>query len=81
MESVQGAVMVFSGLNEHLWAVCTCVQLAEAAMESQDAVEVISPSETCSRTSKDVIRESRGEGRVMEVKMLRMRYNAPCFLR
>ena len=48
-------------------------------MESQDAVEVISPNETCSRTSKDVIRESRGEGRVMEVKMLRMRYNAPCF--
>lgn len=50
-------------------------------MESQDAVEVISPNETCSRISKDVIRESRGEGRVMEVKMLRMRYNAPCFLR
>lgn len=73
--------MVFSGSNAHRWAVCTCVQLAEAAMESRDAVGVISPSETCSRTSRDVIRESRGEGRVMEERRLITRYNAPCFLK
>lgn len=72
--------MVFSGLNGHRWAVCTCAQLAEAAMESRDVVEVISPSETCSRTSRDVIRESRGEGRVMGEKKPRTRFSAPCFL-
>lgn len=76
-----GAEMVFSGSSAHRWAVCTCVQLAEAAMESRDAVGVISPSETCNRTSRDVIRESRGEERVMEERRLTTRYSEPCFLK
>ena len=50
-------------------------------MESRAAVGVISPSETCSHTSRDVIRESRGEGRVMEERKLITRYNARCFLK
>lgn len=50
-------------------------------MESRDAVGVISPSVTCNRTSKDVIRESREEARVMEERKLRTRYSAPCFLK
>lgn len=76
-----GAEMAFNGSSAHRWAVCTCAQLVGAAMESRDAVGVISPSETCNRTSRDVIRESRGEGRVMEEKKLRTRYSAPCFLK
>lgn len=76
-----GAEIVFSGSSAHRWAVCTCVQLAEAAMESRDAVEVTSPNETCNRTSRDVIRESRGEGRATEERRLTTRYNAPCFLK
>ena len=61
---------VFRGLSEHRWAVCMYVQSAEAAMESRDVVEVISPSEIYSRTLRGVIRESRGEGRVMEERKL-----------
>lgn len=76
-----GAETVFNGLSERHWAVCMCVQLAEVAMESLDAAGVISPSETCSHTSRDVIRESRGEGRVMEVRKLRAKYSVPCFLK
>jgi len=81
MANAQGAEMVFNGSSVHRWAVCTCAQLAEAAMEFRDAVGVISLSETCSRTSKDVIRESKGEARVMEGRRLTTRYNAPCFLK
>lgn len=73
--------MGFNESSEHRWAVCTCAQLAEAAMESRDAVGAISPSETCNRTSRDVIRESKGEEKVMEERRLRTRYNVPCFLK
>ena len=72
---------MFRGLSEHRWAVCMYVQSAEAAMESRDVVGVISPSEIYSRTLRDVIRESRGEGRVMEERKLKMRYSVLCFLR
>ena len=61
---------MFRGLSEHRWAVCMYVQSVEAAMESRDVVGVISPSEIYSRTLRDVIRESRGEGRVMEERKL-----------
>lgn len=50
-------------------------------MESRDVGGVISLSETCSRTSKDVIRESRGEERVTEERKLRTKYSVPCFLK
>lgn len=79
MENAQGVVKEFSGLNEHRWAVCMCVQLVEAVMESRDAVAVISHSETCSLISSDVISVSRGEVRVMGERRLRMKFSVPCF--
>lgn len=76
-----GAERLFNGLSEHRWAVCTCVLLVVAAMEFRDVGGVISPSETCNRTSRDVISGSRGEGRVMVERKLRTRYSEPCFLK
>ena len=66
---------MFRGLSEHRGAVRMYVQSAKAAMESWDVIGVISPREICSRTLRDVIRESRGEGRVIEERRLRMRYS------
>jgi len=81
MENVQGAAKVFNGSSEHRWAVYMCAQLEEVVMESRDAAVVISPSETCSRTSRDVTKENKEEVRVTEERKLRTRYSAPCFLK
>lgn len=71
--------MGFNELSGHRWAVCTCAQLAEAAMESRVAVGVIFPRETCNHTSRDVIRESKEAERAMEERRLRTKYSEPCF--